>query len=77
MRNLALHITEQAKDNTFVDCDINGGAKIEGKGTKMIRTTINNFKKEYPTIWYILLTSLILPFVVSIVSLIIDHHFFR
>lgn len=77
MEKCALHITEQAKDNTFVDCDINGGAKIEGKGTKMLRTTINDFKKEYPAIWYILLTALILPFLVSIVSLIIDHSFFK
>jgi hypothetical protein len=76
MNKFALHVAKPAEDTTFDGCNIES-AKIEGKRTKMVNTTIGSFKKEYPAIWYILLTALILPFVVSIVSLIIDHSFFK
>lgn len=46
-KRVALHITNRAKNNTFVDCDIQG-AKIEGKGTKMLRSRIlNDFAEKH------------------------------
>lgn len=44
----AVHISKKARDTTFVDSEIIGGAKIEGRGTKMIRTTIQEFSKKHP-----------------------------
>jgi hypothetical protein len=49
---VALHVTEEAKDSTFVDCDIIGGARIEGRGTLMLRTKIIQFSKEHPVYWW-------------------------
>lgn len=45
-QKFALHVTKNAKNNTFENCDIER-AKLEGKGTKMIRTRISNdFRKS-------------------------------
>jgi hypothetical protein len=59
---IALHITKDAKDNTFVDSKIIGGVKIAGTGNKMIRTEIFQFRRDHPkqfwTIIGVLLTAI-------------------
>lgn len=62
----ALIITEKAKDNIFVNCDVES-AQIDGRGTVMIKTRIYNFKKNYPNIW----TGVIIPLFVTIAGGII------
>lgn len=57
---VALHLTDKAKNNTFVDCDIQG-AKIEGKGTKMTRSRIlNDFVEKHPTVFKTIMVGLII-----------------
>lgn len=56
--NPALIIAKEARNNTFVDCDIHG-AKVYGAGTKMIRTKIHQFKQEHAfTYWLSIVASL-------------------
>lgn len=50
---MVLEITKTAKDNVFVNCEINGKTRIEGKGTKMISTRINEIKKDHPFVFWI------------------------
>lgn len=49
----AVEMTEKAKNNIFVDCEINGSVKMAGIGNKMIRTKINLFKKEHPFFFWL------------------------
>lgn len=65
----ALHVTKEAKNNTFVDCNIVGGARIEGRGTKMIRTTIVQFSHDHPVYWWSGIV-LAVGFLADLVSLI-------
>lgn len=66
---VALHITDKAKNNTFVDCDIQG-AKIEGKGTKMFGTRIlNDFRREHP----MLIKTIAAGLAVGLILLIIEY----
>ena len=71
----ALHITKEAKNNTFNECDI-GGARIEGQGTKMIKTRIYNYRKKYPKTWVGFLITLLVSLGTAILSLILEYRFF-
>jgi hypothetical protein len=66
---VALHITDKAKNNTFVDCDIQG-AKIEGKGTKMVGSRIlNNFAEKHPTTF----KTILVGFIIGIALLFVEY----
>lgn len=45
MRN-ALIITENAKDNTFVNCEINGSTMLAGKNNKFTNTVFRSLSKQ-------------------------------
>lgn len=65
----ALHITEKAKDSTFIDCSVKGSVQIDGRGTKMVRTKIFAFPASHPKLWMTFLVSLAL----LIISLLIEY----
>ena len=72
-QKVALHITEEAKNNTFENCDIQG-AKIEGKGTKMIKTRIfNKFPQEHPKTF----KGIIIMLVVGFILLVAEYTIFQ
>lgn len=71
----ALHITKDAKDITFVDCDIQG-AKIEGRRTKMIRTKIYHFRHKHPSLWIGIVVSLIVSVITGNINLLIEYGYF-
>lgn len=71
MGNNALIITEKAKNNTFIDCEIQG-AEIRGQNTRMIRTKIFNYAKNHP-VW----TGVIGSLAVGFVLLCIEYIFFK
>lgn len=71
----ALHITKNAKNNTFVDCDIEG-VKNEGQGILMIRTRIYNFRKKHPNLWIGALITLSVTIIGSVVGLFIEYGYF-
>lgn len=72
-QRVALHITEKAKNNTFEDCDIQG-AKIEGQGTKMIKSRIfQEFIEKHPkTFWLI-----VIGIVPVLIGLILEYGFLK
>lgn len=70
-QQVALHITDKAKDNIFVDCNIQG-TKIEGKGTKMLRSHIlNDFAEKHPVVFKSILTSLIIGVVLLLFEYVV------
>jgi len=68
-QRVALHVTKEAKDSTFVDCDIIGGARIEGRGTLMLRTRIIQFSKEHPVYWWSGLV-IVIGFLADLISVV-------
>jgi len=66
----ALHITKDAKNNVFVDCDIEG-VKNEGQGTQMFRTRIYAFREKHPSLWKGGFVTLFFTIIGGIVKLIL------
>lgn len=69
----SLHVTKDAKNNTFINCDIEG-AQIDGQKTTMVKTRIRNFRKNHPTIWVGATVSLFLTIVGGIIILLIEYN---
>lgn len=69
----ALHVTKEAKNNTFENCDIQG-AKIEGQGTQMIKSRIfQEFIEKHPkTFWLIVVGT-----VSVLIGLAIEYGFLK
>lgn len=66
---VAVHVTEKAKNSTFINCDIIGGVKIEGGDTKMLGTRIIHFSKEYPKFWWSVLIGVV-GFFADLISIV-------
>ena len=72
-QSYALHVTKEAKNSTFEDCDIQG-AKIEGQGTKMIKSRIfQEFIEKNPKIFLLIVIG-ILP---VLIGLAIEYGFLK
>lgn len=71
----ALHITKDAKDNTFIDCDIEG-VKNEGQGTLMIKSRIYNFRKKHPKLWIGIIVSFFITLGINVIVLFIEYGYF-
>ncbi|PIR04176.1 MAG: hypothetical protein COV59_03250 [Candidatus Magasanikbacteria bacterium CG11_big_fil_rev_8_21_14_0_20_39_34] len=72
-QKFSLHVRKEAKDNTFEDCDIQG-AKIDGQGTKMIKSRIlHEFIEKRPkTFWLIVIGT-----VPVLIGLFIEYKFLK
>lgn len=70
---VALHVMKGAKNNSFIDCNIVGGARIEGEKTEMIRTKIVQFSKDHPILWSSFLITLVAGLVTGIILLAIEY----
>lgn len=67
----ALHITKDAKDSTFMDCNIQG-VQNDGTRTSMVRTKIYNFHKNHPSLW----VSIVIALFVGVILLLIEYGYF-
>lgn len=72
-QRFALHVTKEAKNSTFKNCDIQG-AKIEGQDTKMIKSRIfKEFIEKHPkTFWLIVAGT-----VSVLIGLVIEYGFLK
>ena len=71
----AVWVTDKAKDATFDNCEIEG-LKNEGKGTKVLKTKIFNFREKHSGIWRTLIITITAGLVVGIILLEIEYKFF-
>ncbi len=68
--HIALEVTDSAKNNTFIDCEVKGGARVGGAGNQFIRTNVDSIKREHPFLYGVGVIGAVVGIPASLIAII-------